>query len=1075
MRQQKNSALVLHGYLLTIFPPNCFAMRLLVLFFLLGCSFSLVAQTTNDEPTFADAYAGLEFRNIGPLRGGRSNAATGVPGHPLRYYFGGVGGGVWQTDDAGQHWRNITDGQLNTSSIGAIAVAPSDVNVIYVGTGEHAVRGVMTSAGDGIYKSTDAGKTWTHLGLEDSRHIAEIRVHPGNPDLVYVAVQGALHGDSDTRGIYRSKDGGSNWEQVLYVDNTTGAADLSIDVSNPRILYAGMWEHRRFPWAVKSGGPGSGLYKSTDGGDNWERLTEGLPDTLGKVAIDVSPANPQRVFANIEAEGKKGGVYRSDDAGKTWSQLSSDRITVARAWYYIEIFADPVDQNTVYVLNAPLLKSIDGGKSFRSISNPHTDQHHLWINPDNNQNMILANDGGACVSFTGGGSWSTQENQPTAQFYRVIADEQFPYKIYAGQQDNSAIEIASRTRGGGITWKDWRSTAGGESAFIAFDDPKQPRYVYGGSYQGNISVYDNKTGTDKDIMAYPVAGLGTLAKEMRYRFNWNAPIVAQLQNPSILYHGGNVVLRSADGGDSWKEISQDLTRNDTTKQEAGGYPFTNEGAGGENYNTISYLVASPHQAGDLWVGTDDGLVWRTTNEGANWKNITPPNIGEVLINAIEVSPHDANTAYLAVTAYKANDFRPGMYVTTDGGSSWTKRVEGIEAESFVRVVREDPKVKGLLYAGTERGLYVSFDAGAYWEALQLNLPVSPILDLTIRDNDLVVATSGRAFWVLDDLSAVQQSEGTLDDAVELFEPKPSYRYSLSGGGGGEQMGDNPAAGIIFDYYLPGELDTSKLTIEVLAADGTLLRSYSNQKDKHFKSWPGGPPPPQLIPTKAGVNRFNWDLRREQMPAVDGVFMLGDYRGGIVAPGIYTLRLSTPMDTIEVVAQLLPDPTLDAQPADYAAQQAILQPIEAMVKDIHESVNRMRKVKGQLESLNGLLKEFDDTADLIASGKLIIDQITAWEENLIQPDQKTFQDVINFPNQLNAELMNLKSRVDGAVPAATAGARQRLGDLRSIWGHHLKELNRIIDEEVSSFNTNYKVLDLPALILPAGSATKARKP
>ncbi len=1050
-------------------------MRRILLLLLLGCSVVLTAQTEEKEPSFADAYAGLEFRNIGPFRGGRSNAVTGVPGHPLRYYFGGVGGGVWQTDDAGQNWHNITDGQLHTSSIGAIAVAPSDVNVIYVGTGEHAVRGVMTSAGDGMYRSTDAGKTWTHLGLEDSRHIAEIRIHPSNPELVYVAVQGALHGDSETRGIYRSKDGGQHWEKILYVDNTTGAADLSMDPTNPRILYAGMWEHRRFPWAVKSGGPGSGLYKSTDGGDHWERLTEGLPDTLGKVAIDVSPANPERVFANVEAAGKKGGVYRSDDAGKTWSQVNSDRVTVARAWYYIEIFADPVDQNTVYVLNAPVLKSIDGGKSFRTIPNPHGDQHHLWINPANNQNMILANDGGACISFNGGGSWSTQENQPTAQFYRVIADEQFPYKIYGGQQDNSAIEITSRTRGGGITWKDWRSTAGGESAFIAFDDPKNPRYVYGGSYQGNISVYDNQTGTEKDIMAYPVAGLGTLAKKMRYRFNWNAPIVAQPQNPSVLYHGGNVVLRSTDKGNSWQAISQDLTRNDTTKQEAGGYPFTNEGAGGENYNTISYLVASPHAAGDLWVGTDDGLVWRTTDEGASWTNITPANIGEVLINAIEVSPHDANTAYLAVTGYKFNDFRPAMYVTTDGGKTWTNRVDGIAPESFVRVVREDPGHKGLLYAGTEQGLYVSFNGGTAWEAFQLNLPVSPILDLTIRDNDLIVATSGRAFWILDDLSAVQQSNGALEESVILFEPKPTYRYNLSGGGGRERGGDNPAPGIVFDYYLPQEMDTTELKMEILAADGTVLRSYSNQKAKGFKTWPGGPPAPQVIPAKEGVNRFNWDLRREQLPAVDDVFILGDYRGGIVPPGTYTLRLSAPTDTLTVPAELLPDPTLDATPEDYAAQQSILRAVEVMVKDIHGSVNRMRKVKGQLESLNGLLQEFENTEELMAAGKSIIDQITAWEENLIQPDQKTFQDVINFPNQLNAELMNLKSRVDGAVPGATAGAKLRLADLRSVWSLHQAALQRIISEEVAGFNATYKEMGLPALILPADPETKVRKP
>ncbi len=1047
----------------------------LSLFLLCWClSIGLFAQSDNEAPPLADSYSGLEFRNIGPFRGGRTNAVTGVPGNPLRYYFGGVGGGIWQTDDAGQSWRNISDGQLNTSSIGAIAIAPSDVNVIYVGTGEHAVRGVMTSAGDGMYRSTDAGKTWTHLGLDDSRHIAEIRVHPSNPDLVYVAVQGALHGDSDTRGVYRSTDGGANWENVLFVDATTGAADLSMDPSNPRILYAGMWEHRRFPWAVKSGGPGSGLYKSTDGGTSWEQLKAGLPDTLGKVAIDVSPANPERVFANIEAAGDKGGVYRSDDAGKSWQQVTKDRATIARAWYYIEIFADPVDQNTVYVLNAGMLKSIDGGRSFRPIRNPHSDQHHLWINPDNNQNMILANDGGACVSFNGGGSWSTQQNQPTAQFYRVITDEQFPYRVYGGQQDNSAVDIVSRTRAGGIGWKDWQPTAGGESAFIAFDDPKNPRYVYGGSYQGNISVKDNKTGTTQDIMAYPVAGLGTTPSKMRYRFNWNAPIVAQPQNPGILYHAANVVLRSDNGGNSWTEISKDLTRNDKSKQGLGGYPFTNEGAGGENYNTISYLVASPHQAGDLWVGTDDGLVWRTTDEGKSWKEITPKDIGETLINAIEVSPHDAETAYLAITGYKFNDFSPGVYVTTNGGKRWEKRVNGIADESFVRVVREDPVRAGLLYAGTERGLYLSYDAGENWEPFQLNLPVSPILDLTIRDNDLIVATSGRAFWILDDLSAIQQSAGSLGDEVVLFTPKPTYRYNL-GGGGREFGADNPEVGIVFDYFLPEKMDTTVLTLEVLDENGTVVRTYANQKDKSFKSWPGGPPPPQVIPANKGTNRFNWDLRRETLPAVDGVFTLGDYRGSLAPPGAYTLRISSPEDTLAVTAELLPDPTLEATQEDYAKQQAILRPIEALVREMHGSVNRMRKVKSQLQSLNQLLTEFEDTEDLITAGKRIVEQITNWEENLIQPDQKTFQDVINFPNQLAAELMNLKSRVDGAVPAATVGAEQRLEDLTRVWGIHYGELTRIIEEELAGFNTKYKELGLPALIIPGRAAAGAKKP
>ncbi len=1039
--------------------------RMALLMLCLACSLSLAAQEEPADTTLSQRLHGLEFRNIGPFRGGRSNAITGVPGQPMRYYFGGVGGGIFRTDDGGISWYNISDGQLNTGSIGVITVAPSDPNVIYVGTGEHAVRGVMTSAGDGVYRSDDAGKSWRHLGLKDSRHIAEIRVHPSDPERVYVAVQGAVHGDSETRGVYRSTDGGDNWERVLYVDETTGAADLSMDVTNPRILYAGMWDHRRYPWSVRSGGPGSGIYKSTDGGDNWQRLTEGLPDTLGKVAVSVSPANPDRVYANIEARDEAGGVYRSDDGGQSWTQTSKDRVTIARAWYYTEIFADPVNPDVVYVLNAPVLKSIDGGRSFSPIPVNHTDQHELWINPENPRNMALANDGGAAITFNGGKSWSSQDNQPTAQFYRVITDRQVPYRVYGGQQDNSTVDIVSRTRGGGIGTSDWRPTAGGESAFLAFD-PDNPRYVMGGSYQGNISVVDNETGTEVDVMAKPVAGLATLPTEMAYRFNWNAPIVAQPQDPSVIYHAGNKVLKTTDRGASWTEISDDLTRNDTSKQIVGGYPFTNEGAGGENYGTISYLVASPHRAGELWVGTDDGRVWLTRNEGDEWEEITPRGMGEKLVNAIEVSPHDAATAYLAITNYKFNDFTPQVYRTTDYGKSWTELNEGFGEENFVRVVRVDPKKPELLYAGTERGLYISFNGGREWEQLQLNLPNAPILDLTVADNDLVVATSGRAFWVLDDLSALQQMAGELPDSPTLFAPKPTYRYTLSGGGGPEDNeGQNAAAGITIDYYLPEALDSATVSLDVLDAGGAQVRSFTN-KPKERKTWTGGPAPESKLPTEAGLNRFNWDLRRQTLPAVEGVFVLGDYRGSLVGPGTYTLQLSTPTDTQQVIATLLADPNLDAKPEDYTAQQEVLTEIEATVTDIHSSVNRMRKVKSQVEALQSTLADRDDAKALRELGGDILSRITEWEENLIQPRTKTFQDVINYPNRLNAELMNLKSRVDGPVPTVTAGARERLAELTGDWQRYRSVLDQIILEDIDAYNKLYRELELPALIVPS---------
>lgn len=1023
------------------------------------------APITTTKPDFnPDLFQAMQWRNIGPFRGGRSNAVTGVPNHPMTYYFGGTGGGIWKTEDAGISWKNISDGFLKTGSVGEITVAPSDPNVIYVGMGEHAIRGVMTSHGDGVYRSTDAGKTWTHLGLEKSRHISSIEVHPQNPEIVWVAIQGAAHNATPERGIYKSTDGGKTWKKTLFINADTGASDLSLDPSNPRILYAGMWEHRRFPWTVKSGGEGSGLYKSTDGGETWEKLTEGLPEKMGKVAVDVSPAQPDRIYANIEAE--EGGVFRSDDAGKTWTQTSKDRVTIARAWYYIEIFADPQNPEIVYVLNAPMLKSIDGGKTFTSISNPHSDQHDMWINANNPQNIILGNDGGACVTFNGGQTWSSQKNQPTAQFYRIIADNRFPYYLYGGQQDNSAIAIASRTKGTGIGWKDWYSVAGGESAFLAFDSD-DPKLVYGGSYQGNISVFDQKTHFTKDIMAYPVVGLGTLPKNMKYRFNWNAPIIAQPQNPSIIYHAGNVVLKSSDKGQSWVEISPDLTKNDTTKHGVGGYPFTNEGAGGENYNTISYMACSPHQAGVIWVGSDDGLVHLTKDDGKNWSNVTPPNIGEALINSIEISPHDAGTAYICVTKYKFNDFQPMVYVTDDFGASWRKIVQGIAKEDYIRVLRQDRVNKNLLYAGSETGLYISFNNGEKWHKFQSNLPVCPINDMCIQDNNLNVATSGRSFWILDDLSALQQSNGLLTNkTAQIFQPKATYKFNFSTPDKPRpELGQNPASGVIFDYYLPEAMDTTTLTLEVLDKKGEVIRSYSNQKDKDFKPFTGGPPPAKLLPAKMGLNRFNWDLRRETFVPVSGVFALGDYRGSLVAPDTYTLRLSTEKDTVTTICEVLADPRIKASTKDYAAQQAILKSIEKTFNATHEAVNRMRKVKKQVEAFTALAKEKEEWKELVEKGKTVLEKITAWEEHLIQPQQKTFQDVINFPNQLNSDLMDLKSRVDERSPAPTKGAQQRLADLMEVWKGYEAELNRIIEVDVAAFNQLYVEKGVPGLIVP----------
>ncbi len=1027
---------------------------------------SLIAQQL--QKTKADSLLqGLQFRNIGPFRGGRSVAASGVTGDPMTYYMGTCGGGVWKTNDAGVSWHNISDGFFTTGSVGSIEVAESDPNVIYVGMGEHAVRGVMTSHGDGVYKSTDAGQTWTHMGLTNSRHIAEIQIHPQNPDLVYVAVQGAAYGDSVDRGIYKSEDGGVSWSKILYVDETTGASDISMDINNPRILYASTWDHRRYPWQVRSGGPGSAFYKSTDAGMTWDKLKGGLPEQVGKTSIDVSPANSSVVYVNVETEGDKAGVYRSNDGGKTWKQTSKDRITVARAWYYIEIFADPQNENVVYVLNAPMLKSIDGGKTFRTIQNPHGDQHHLWINPKNTENILLANDGGACVTFNGGKTWSSQQNQPTAQFYRVITDNQFPYFVYGGQQDNSTVAIASQTNGRGIGDKDWYPVAGGESAFLAFD-ADDPKTIFGGSYQGNISVYDEKTNTTKDIMAHPVAGLGWLPSEMKYRFNWNAPIVASPQDPSVIYHGANKVLKSVDEGLSWVEISPELTRNEVDKHIEGGAPYTNEGAGGEVYNTISYLECSSHDADVIWVGSDCGKVHVTQDGGAAWQHVTPTGLSESLINSIDVSPHDPARAIVVATKYKFNDFTPLIYSTTNYGKTWTKITSGIAAEHWVRVVREDERKAGLLYAGTEGGLYTSDDYGKHWTQTQFGLPICPISDLTFRNNDLVVSTLGRAFWILDDLSALQQTEDILrEEEIQLFAPRLNYRYvgGMRTGGSGK----NPMSGAVIDYFLPEKLDSTELVLEVLDERGDVVRTYSSKKDKSYKKYDGGPQANKLLPNKKGINRINWDLRRATLPGVEKVFTLGSYAGSYVAPGEFTLRLSDGTTSIEQPLTISADPRMTIPQAAYDEQAETLSALERTVKDINESVTNFREVKKRIALINEQLVDLDQTDSLRAQSKGILDKINVWETSLIQPKQKTFQDVINFPNKLNAEIMNLISRINGNDPRLTQGAKDRRDELMGEWSTLKADMNSIIDVDIAGFNRAYKAADIPILVLPKGTS------
>ena len=1024
----------------------------------------------------------LRWRNIGPFRGGRSVAVAGVVRDPLVYYMGTTGGGVWKTYDAGATWQNISDGFFTTGSVGAIAVSESDPNVVFVGMGEHAPRGVMTSYGDGVYKSTDAGKTWKKVGLALTRHIAAIRIHPSNPDVVYVAAQGALHGSSEERGIYKSTDGGATWKKILYVDENTGCADLSMDMNNPRILYAAMWDHRRLPWEVRSGGPGSNLYKSVDGGETWTKLTKGLPAEKGKMAIEVSRANSEKVYALVESDTQKeqGGLFVSEDAGKNWSRISKDHRLVQRAWYYIEIALDPQNENVVYVFNSPGLRSADGGKTWTNIRGTHGDYHQLWINPTNSKNMIIANDGGAAVSFNTGKTWSTQANQPTAQFYRVNADNRFPYNVYGGQQDNSSVMIASRNLAGfNISERNWSPSAGGESAFLAFD-PNDPRFVMGGSYQGTIELFDQELKEGKGVMVAPVQYQSLQPKDMKYRFNWNAPIVHSQHEKGVFYHAGNILFRTRDNGLNWEAISPDLTRHDTAKMGMSGVPYTNEGAGGENYATIAYVAESPHENGVIWTGSDDGLVYLTRDGGKTWNNVTPSGLSERLINCIEVSPHDKGTAYIATTRYKFNDFAPALFKTTDYGKTWTAISSGIPYGAYTRTIREDNDRKDLLYAGTETGFYISYDGGRNWKRQQLNLPVTPITDLKVHKDHLIAATMGRAFWILDDLSVLRQSDRK-DAAGSFALLKPSDAYRVSGRSTLDAVSDdddeqpvvgnagtNPTSGVSLYYILPAKQDSAKLlTLEILDEKGALVRRYSTKADPRFVRFPGGPEAEPLLPNKPGLNRFVWDLRYATLPGVPNVFIEGSYEGRKVAPGKYTARLKQGNEERTTSINVLPDPRINVSVAAYNEQQQTLAQVDEKIKEIHDYVNQMRVVRKQVNDLLTLLTDTVAQKNVVASGKKLVKDITNWEEKLVQPKAQSNDDIINFVNKLSADYVFLRGEMDTNLPAVTTGQKQRLAELNAQW-QPLKNEYSSLQKKVADFNALCRSANIEKITIPVAA-------
>ena len=1024
----------------------------LLLLFLISSSF---AQSIDS------IFNSVKYRNIGPFRGGRSVAASGVVGDPMTYYMGNTGGGLWKTEDGGQLWKNISDGYFKTSSIGAVAVSESDPNIIYVGMGEHAPRAVMTSYGDGVYKSTDAGKTWKNIGLKNTQHISRVVIHPKNPNIVFVAAQGALYGPNKERGIFKSVDGGVSWNKILYVNSLTGCSELSMDYNNPSVMYAAMWEHQRLPWKVISGGPGSGLYKTTDGGITWNQIHNGLPKEKGKMAIAVSRSNSEKVYALVESDSNKelGGLFVSNNAGKNWSKISSDHSLIQRAWYYIELFIDPTDEEKIYVLNASAQRSIDGGKTWSRITGTHGDYHDLWINPTNNKNMIIANDGGAAVSYNYGKSWSPQNRMATAQFYRINTDNLFPYNIYGGQQDNSSVKISSLALGsGGINEQNWSASAGGESAFLAFN-PDNPRYVLGGSYLGTIEILDTKAKASTQIMAAPIQYLGRDSKDMKYRYNWNAPIIWSQHEKNTFYHGAQLLLKTTDNGKNWSEVSPDLSNNEKEKQGKGGGPYTNEAVGAENYGTLSYVTESPHEQGVIWTATDDGVLQLTKNGGKTWELVTPKNLPETLINSIEVSPHDKATAYIATTRYKFNDYTPAIYKTTNYGKSWVNISSGIPYGAYTRVVREDTQRKNLLFAGTELGMYISWNGGKIWKPFQLNLPITPISDLKISHNDLTISTMGRSFWVLDDLGLLRQFEGskttfkllTPEDAI-IGNWSSQLNYSSENfSGADDSEGVNPANGVVFYYYLPRKSKNKELTLEIKDKDGNIVRTIRSKSNLNYQRYPGGPSPEPTLSNNIGLNRFVWDMRHQSLPGIPTAYIEGSYRGHKAMPNLYSALLKQEDKISEVSFSILPNPLYNISKDEYLETHKFKIITEANLTDMHNRVNKLKKTQRQLIKIIKELPEEQKYIGLKSKGEAIIQQLKSWDEDMVQRKSKAYDDVENFPNKFTAEYIFLMNQNDSSIPKLNSASKNRLEELNKEWIELKNRSEELIQKVIPAYN------------------------
>lgn len=1014
-------------------------------------------QASDSGPKYEEAlFEAQQWRCIGPFRGGRSAAVCGVPGKPNLFYMGATGGGVWRTKDGGQSWENISDGFFG-GSVGAITVSEYDPNVIYVGGGEVTVRGNV-SFGYGMWKSTDAGKTWRHIGLDNARHIPRIRVHPRNPDLVYAAVLGDLYKSSEERGVYRSVDGGRNWEKVLFVSEDAGAVDLLLDPNNPRIIYASTWKVRRTPYSLSSGGEGSALWKSTDNGSTWENIStkNGLPKGVwGISGVAVSPLNSDRIWAIIENE--NGGVYRSDDGGENWKKVNDSRALRQRAWYYTRIYADTKDEDIVYVVNVRYHKSKDGGKSFEAYVAPHGDHHDLWIAPEDNQRMIMADDGGAQVSFDGGENWSTYHNQPTAQFYRVTTDNSFPFRVYGAQQDNSTVRIRHRTTGRNITERDWEPTAGGESAHIAID-PKDNDIVYGGSYGGFFTRHNHKTKQTQAINVWPDNPMGYGAEGMKYRFQWNFPIFFSPHDPNKLYSASNHLHVSYDKGQSWEVISPDLTRNDSTKLVSSGGPITQDNTGVEYYCTIFAAAESPYEKDLIWVGSDDGLVHVSRDGGANWKNVTPNRLPEwTMINSLEIDPHTPGGAYLAATRYKLGDYRPYLYKTEDYGESWVLITKGINQEHFTRVLRADPVKKGLLYAGTETGMYVSFNDGNNWQPFQMNLPVVPITDLVVKDNHLIAATQGRSFWMIDDLTVLHQlSERDNKAEFKLFQPRPALRMNGSQNKKDKHNGTNHPGGVMVNFYLKEKpADSVDVSLIFMEMDGDTIKSYSTiSKDKSNK-----------LKIKKGGNMFRWNMRYPDAEKFKGMILWwGNMSGPLALPGNYRVALSVDGNVTEQTFEIVANPLSEGAAKDLEDQFAFLMEIRDKVTESHKAIKDIRDIKGQLDNISKRLKGQKDKTEILDKASEISKNLTIIEEQLYQTKNQSRQDPLNYPIRLTNKLAHLSSlnSIGDFKPTAQSYAVKK--ELTELINTELEKFQQIKGEQLPQFNDLIKKSGVNAVLL-----------